>query len=332
MKDNKYYNGAMYPKQLNTEVQLDMINRYYKNGDKNARKILIEHNVRLVIHIINKRFCNSNIDIEELFSIGVIGLIKGVDSFDPNKGFLFATYVSRCIINEILMAFRKEGKVGKTVSFDDCISTDNVGNELYLRDVIKDDENLPEDNYNDKETYDEIKKIIDSLPEKDRQIITMYFGFGGRRYTQKQIAEQLELSQSYISRIIKRNIEKIGIKLKIKIFDYKPKNEQIGSTDTNSNNTKTSMQIVDNTKPSNDLIKFVLKQSIKYMNTKTAKLMDLKYKYGISDNKKLAFLLNVDEKKINKILVEALNVIKNTYLETLSNSRRVYNGNAYVKK
>lgn len=330
MKNNKYFDGSMYPRPLKTEVQLDLINKYYESKDNDARKTLIEHNVRLVIHIVNKRFCNSNLDVEELFEVGVIGLIKGIDSFNPHKGFLFATYVSKCITNEILMAFRRENKVGITVSLDDCINTDESGNELFFKDIIKDEESLLEDSYVDKETYDEIRKIINSLPERDRQIIIMYFGFGGKRYTQKQISEQLELSQSYISRIVKRNIEKIGVKLKIKMFDYKPQNIQKHSVNISKDNAKISAQSVNNEVIYNYLTNFILNR--KFMNIKTAKLMYLKYKYKINDNKRLAFLLNVDEKKINKMLVEGLNVLKNAYLEILNNSIKFDNGYALVKK
>ncbi len=332
MKDNKYYDGGRYPKPLKKQEQLDLINKYDETKDQGARNKLIEHNIRLVIHIINNHFCNTTVDTQELFELGIIGLIKGIDTFDPRKGTSFATYVSKCITNEVLMCLRKTKSHGIHISLDECINTDDGGNELLLKDVLEDDEILPEDSYINKETYAEIIQIINMLPERDKKIVMMSFGFGSRRYSQKEIAEYLGISQSYVSRKLKANVKIIGEKLKKKMFESKTSYGQSTTFNIKDTNVKSETDLG---KFYDYLIQFILNGDIKFMDPKTAKVMYLKYKHGINDNKRIAFLLNVNEKKVNKMLVEGLNALKQSYFQTLdgyiNDDTKVDNGSAFVK-
>ena len=178
-------------------------------GDESVRGTLIERNLRLVAYIA-RRFENTGINIEDLISIGTIGLIKAVNTYRSDKNIKLATYASRCIENEILMHLRKTAPQKSEVSFDEPLNTDWDGNELLLSDILGSE---PEDVYRDLECEDERSRLyraVNSLEERERVIMTMRFGLGGgREYTQKEVADALGISQSYISRLEKRIIEKI---------------------------------------------------------------------------------------------------------------------------
>lgn len=179
------------------------------NGDNSAREILITHNLRLVVYIA-KKFENTGIGVEDLVSIGTIGLIKAVNTFCPNKNIKLATYASRCIENEILMYLRKTSNRKTEISFDEPLNTDHDGNELLLSDVLAEDADSV--NYNIE--YEDEKRLLHSIVNKlnarEKMIIDMRFGIDGHQeHTQKEVADILGISQSYISRLEKRIISRI---------------------------------------------------------------------------------------------------------------------------
>lgn len=180
-----------------------------RQGDDAARQLLIEHNLRLVVYI-SKRFENTGINIEDLISIGTIGLIKAVNTFNSGKNIKLATYASRCIENEILMYLRKINAQRTEVSFDEPLNTDWDGNELLLSDILGTDEDEVSRPLEDDADRQMLMEAIDSLDAREREIILLRFGLPhGREYTQKEVADMLGISQSYISRLEKRIIDRL---------------------------------------------------------------------------------------------------------------------------
>ena len=178
-------------------------------GDEHARKLLIEHNLRLVVYIA-RRFENTGINIEDLISIGTIGLIKAVNTFQNGKNIKLATYASRCIENEILMHLRKVGSQRAEVSFDEPLNTDWDGNELLLSDILGTDEDEVSRPLEDDAERAMLMEAISALSEREQNIILMRFGLpGGREHTQKEVADRMGISQSYISRLEKRIIQRL---------------------------------------------------------------------------------------------------------------------------
>lgn len=185
------------------------------NGDIKARNMLIEHNLRLVVFLA-KKYDNSMYDLEDLVSIGTIGLIKGVNTYKLDKNIKLATYASRCIDNEILMFLRKNKKRKVEISFEDSINLDGEGNELHLEDVLGTDENVVEKEYFDKVDKKILCEEITKLKPRDKQIIIMRYGLmNTEEYTQKEVADILGISQSYISRIEKKVIRKLKNTMKV---------------------------------------------------------------------------------------------------------------------
>lgn len=179
------------------------------DGDSFARDKLIEHNLRLVVFLA-KKYENTGVDLEDLVSIGTIGLMKGIKTFSLDKNIKLATYASRCIDNEILMFLRKNKKVKTEVSFDESLSFDSDGNELHLEDVLGTAPDIVtkplEDEFNRNIMLEEINK----LPKREKEIIIMRYGLGGMaEKTQKEVADILGISQSYISRIEKKVIKRL---------------------------------------------------------------------------------------------------------------------------
>lgn len=209
-----YINGPQtLPPPLDKEEEALLTERM--EYDDSARKTLIERNLRLVVYIA-KKFENTGIGIEDLISIGTIGLIKSVNSFKSNKNIKLATYASRCIENEILMYIRKNACYKADVSIDEPLNVDWDGNELLLSDLLGTGNDYA---YKDLEKAEEIRMIreaVRKLPKRERQIIEMRFGFGsdGKEKTQKETAEILGISQSYISRLEKRIIDRLKDELK----------------------------------------------------------------------------------------------------------------------
>ena len=180
-----------------------------ERGDEAARQELIEHNLRLVVYI-SKRFENTGINIEDLISIGTIGLIKAVNTFKAGKNIKLATYASRCIENEILMYLRKISAQRTEISFDEPLNTDWDGNELLLSDILGTDDDEVYRPLEDDADKQMLMEAIDSLSERERSIILMRFGLpGGKEYTQKEVADKMGISQSYISRLEKRIIDRL---------------------------------------------------------------------------------------------------------------------------
>ena len=186
-----------------------------QNGDIEAKNKLIEHNLRLVVYL-SKKYDNTKIDLEDLVSIGTIGLIKGISTYKVDKNIKLATYASRCIDNEILMYLRKNKKRNADVSLEESLSYDSEGNELHLEDIFGTEDDIVTINIED----DDMKKIlieeINKLPKRDKEIISLRYGlFGKKEITQKELAKKLNISQSYISRIEKKVIKKIKESIKI---------------------------------------------------------------------------------------------------------------------
>lgn len=186
-----------------------------EGGDLSAREKLILHNLRLVSHVVKKYYSGSPAQ-EDLFSIGTIGLVKAVDSFKLSNGARFATYAAKCIQNEILMYFRSQKKLSAEVSINDTIDVDRDGNPLTYMDIISVEENMGEDIDRKNRIERAMKYLKSSLNERERQIIVMRYGLCGlkRSYTQREIAQRLNISRSYVSRIEKGALEKLREKMK----------------------------------------------------------------------------------------------------------------------
>ena len=191
------------PPPLSREVEAEMLARL-DEGDFEVRQILIEHNLRLVAYIA-RRFDNTGINIEDLISIGTIGLIKAINTYRSDKNIKLATYASRCIENEILMYLRKNANQKAEVSFDEPLNTDWDGNELLLSDILGTDEDMIMRPLEDDVDICVLRQALRDLPDREREIVLMRFGLEGRReLTQKEVAQKMGISQSYISRLEKR--------------------------------------------------------------------------------------------------------------------------------
>ena len=218
LKGGVYYiNGtANLPEPLSIEEEQGLSERLVV-GDDRAREKLIVHNLRLVVYIA-KKFENSGVGIDDLISIGTIGLIKAVNTFSPEKNIKLATYASRCIENEILMYLRKIASQKLVVSLDEPLNTDWDGNELMLADVLGSDGDEISREIEDDDEKRILMQVIEALPLREKEIIEMRFGLGDKEeLTQKEVADIMGISQSYISRLEKRIIKKIGNRLKSKI-------------------------------------------------------------------------------------------------------------------
>ncbi len=210
-----YFNGVFYvnsPQALPPplkKAEEERCIRLAGQGDARARDLLIVHNLRLVVYIA-KKFENTGAGLEDLVSIGTIGLIKAVNSFDGAKNIKLATYASRCVENEILMFLRKTSNTRSDVSLDEPLNVDREGNELLLSDVLADDRGDVGDGVELEDEKQLVLRAVDALPERDRQIISLRFGLAdGREYTQKEVADRMGISQSYISRLEKRIIDRM---------------------------------------------------------------------------------------------------------------------------
>lgn len=196
------------PPPLSRDVEAQMIARL-DEGDFEVRQILLEHNLRLVAYIA-RRFDNTGINIEDLISIGTIGLIKAINTYRSDKNIKLATYASRCIENEILMYLRKNANQKAEVSFDEPLNTDWDGNELLLSDILGTDGDTVLRPIEDDVDRQLLTTAVSRLSEREREIITLRFGLGGREEkTQKEVADYLGISQSYISRLEKRIIARL---------------------------------------------------------------------------------------------------------------------------
>jgi RNA polymerase sporulation-specific sigma factor len=208
---NKIYfiggNDAL-PPPLSKEEEVDVVQRLM-SGDESVRTILIERNLRLVVYIA-KKFENSGIMVEDLISVGTIGLIKAVNTFDPTKNIKLATYASRCIENEILMYLRRNNKIKSEISFYEPLNTDWDGNELLLSDILGTENDMVYNLIEDEVDKQLLLIAMKKLSQREKEIVRLRFGLNGKdEKTQKQVADILGISQSYISRLEKRIIRRL---------------------------------------------------------------------------------------------------------------------------
>lgn len=201
-------NTGSFPKPLTAEEERKYLERC-ANGDIEARNVLVEHNLRLVAHIVKKYYTQDS-EQDDLISIGTIGLIKGISSYKPEKNTRLATYAAKCIENEILMYFRSRKKAQNEVSLSDSIDTDKDGNSLYLIDVVGVDDTMYAD-LQDKEDCVRVRRLVrECLTPREEEIVSLRYGLGGQMpRTQREIAAKLGISRSYVSRIEKRALEKL---------------------------------------------------------------------------------------------------------------------------
>lgn len=202
------YGSKTFPDPLAKEEEEELIKKML-DGDKDARNKLVEHNLRLVAHIV-KKYDNGKEDVDDLISIGTIGLIKGIDTYSNKNGTRLTTYAARCVENEILMFFRSNKKNAKNISINESVGFDKDGNEISFLDILK----TPNPDYvNDITLQDNIKllyKYIDILTEREKEIIIRRYGlYNQKEQTQKEIATEFKISRSYVSRIEKRALTKI---------------------------------------------------------------------------------------------------------------------------
>lgn len=207
-----YIGGSeVLPPPLENEKEREVVRWLGTDRDEKARKILIEHNLRLVVYIA-KKFDNTGVGVEDLISIGTIGLIKAINTFNPSKKIKLATYASRCIENEILMYLRRNSKTKMEVSIDEPLNVDWDGNELLLSDILGTDENLISQNIESEVDKSLLAKALEKLTDRERSIIEMRFGLNsseGYEKTQKEVADMLGISQSYISRLEKKIMKRL---------------------------------------------------------------------------------------------------------------------------
>lgn len=203
-------NNSLFPEPLSSEDEKKYL-ELFKQGDEEARNILIEHNLRLVAHV-SKKYATANVEQDDLISIGTIGLIKGINSFDNTKGVRLATYVSRCIDNEILMHLRSIKKLGSEVYLEDPIGKDKDDNTVTLQEVLENSEKNIEDEidmkFKVKQLYEKMKEV---LKTREKTILELRFGLGGQKpQTQNEIADSMGISRSYVSRIETKAIGKLA--------------------------------------------------------------------------------------------------------------------------
>lgn len=207
-------NNTIFPEALNNEQEQAFIKKM-EEGDEEAKKILIEHNLRLVTHIC-KKYSNSNIEMDDLISIGSIGLIKGINTFNSKKSIKLSTYISKCIDNEILMYIRSIKKQNNEVYLEDSIGKDKDDNTITLKEILENTDKPIEERIDLKMRIDRLhKKMKELLKERERTIIELRFGLNGKEpQTQIEIAKKLGISRSYVSRIETKAIDKLASELK----------------------------------------------------------------------------------------------------------------------
>lgn len=207
--------SGSFPPALSSKEEKNLLNEF-KNGNKDAKNKLVEHNLRLVAHIVKKYNTNSE-EQDDLISIGTIGLIKAINSFDANKGIKLATFASKCIENEILMYFRGKKKSSQEISFNEPIDIDSEGNPLTLIDIISEETDIADDidlRIKSEMLYKYVSEIED---ERERTILIMRYGlYNTTPYTQKEVAKKLNISRSYVSRIEKKVLENLRRKFNVK--------------------------------------------------------------------------------------------------------------------
>ncbi|MBP3463639.1 MAG: RNA polymerase sporulation sigma factor SigE [Clostridia bacterium] len=212
-----YINGSQtLPPPLSSEEEMEVLLKINEK-DSDSKQILVERNLRLVVYIA-KKFENTGIDLEDLISIGTIGLMKAINTFNADKNIKLATYASRCIENEILMHLRRNNKIKGELSIDEPLNQDRDGNELLLSDILGTDEDLIYKNLEEEVDYKLLKAAISKLTDKEKYIMNLRFGLSGyKEKTQKEVADMLGISQSYISRLEKKIMLKMRKEISSKV-------------------------------------------------------------------------------------------------------------------
>ncbi len=204
----KISSGAAFPPPLSKDEEKELFKKS-KSGDENARTRLIEHNLRLVAHIA-KKYASSGYDQDDLISIGSIGLIKAIDSYNPESGTVFATYAGKCLQNEILMYFRSQKKLSSEMLLSDAVDTDKDGNPLTYMDIISCEDNILDEIETKINSKKVLKAVDELLDDREKEIIILRYGLGGiKPITQREIANKFGISRSYVSRLEKSAIEKL---------------------------------------------------------------------------------------------------------------------------
>ena len=215
--DDLFMNGYKIPDPLSSQ-EVDELLEKIKQGDECAKEKLAKHNIRLVLFEVLGRFKTVECDKKDLVSIGNVGLMKAITTFDISKKTKFSVYAVKCIDNEILMFLRKLKKERNVDSLDETIGYDKNGNELKIKDIISDKTDIVKD-YTNNETYQAIRQLVNDLPNRDKKIIMLHFGFySDKTYTQTEIANMLSLSRPYVSRLVKKIVKKLGQQLQEKGF------------------------------------------------------------------------------------------------------------------
>ncbi|MBQ2696588.1 MAG: RNA polymerase sporulation sigma factor SigK [Clostridia bacterium] len=207
-------NANTFPRPLTAKEEAECL-RLMQAGDENAKNKLIEHNLRLVAHVAKKYTQTPGADSDDIISIGTIGLIKAISSFDPAKNARLATYAARCIENEILMSIRSTKKLNQEISINECLGHDSDGNEITFMDILTDEDedvaHIADLNMDIRKLY---KYIENSLTDREKEIIMMRYGLKGKSVTQREIAKKLNISRSYVSRIEKKALTKLAKQFK----------------------------------------------------------------------------------------------------------------------
>ncbi len=277
-----YYNDLFVESKLPQPFSQKELYSYFekmKAGDPTAREEIITHNIRLVINEVVKKFSETHYEEKELVSIGLIGLIKSVDTFDISKEVQFSPYSKKCIDNEILMFIRKGKKNINDYSLDTPLGNDNKGHELKIEDTLYDENSNFVANYETQEQYRAIRQIVSELKEPDREIIKKYFGFlNDKPMTQQEIADSLEISRSYVCKIIKRNLTKISLQLQkqglIEIHDKNKKSYTKNSPKRKENISKKLRTIYEYFK---DYKKEEVNLMLSKLTEEERKLVELRY-------------------------------------------------------
>lgn len=278
---------ANLPYPLSKEELYQCFQKYY-SGDKEAKEKIIKSNIRLVIHQALK-FYNTPYEQEELISVGLIGLLKSVDAFDETRGVSFVTYASRCINNEILMFIRVNKKHNCLISFEEIICSDQEGKEEKLFDLLGDEKVDLIRDYEEKETSFMIRKLVDQLPESERRLILLYFGFDNKKpLTQKEIAKQFGISQSAVSRTICKGLKKLKVELQKELYEEDNKNYL---REKKSQDYERISSLFKTTS---------LKETLKELNPKERKIAYLKLKNREDQDLFKEFLLQLPEVKRKK--------------------------------
>lgn len=214
-------NAECFPKPLKKEEEELYLKRFKEEGDMSAREILITRNLRLVPHIVKRYVGTTTVEADDMISVGSIGLIKAIDSFDHTRGIKLATYASRCIENEILMLIRVNKKHKDNISLETPVANDGSGDELLIMDMIADEQEDIDEKLNTNFVYDKIQDIIDTkLSKREQEIVAKRYGLHGEKVlTQKELAKQIGISRSYISRIEKKSVDTIKQNLDRNLFD-----------------------------------------------------------------------------------------------------------------